>query len=579
MATYTIIYPPTVSWHEPIFQRPHQLLSEFARQGHFSIFVNQVSDGNGDYWFAFDNLCISNNLEATLDDPKIKERMNGTKIALWVSLPKTINLKDIVKPDIIVFDYIDESIEEFSAWKDKLDQSMDIADIIFVASKKLYDLTYPMYPEKTYLLRNAADIRQYVRKEYVLPKDLLPLKKKYRYIVGFIGSLQSWVDYPLIAEMARLRPRWGFVLIGPEYYSTKSLKNIPNIHLLGPKKYHTLYHYVKNFDVGIVPFQVRDMTDSSNPIKMYEYLAAGIPVVATPIKECKALFPIVRVARTGLGSVKRIEEVLYYSNREKHLYLQIAKNNSWEKRVIESVNRLNEISPKLVVGMLVKNEAKRYLKDVIKNISLFADELVVLDDNSTDETVDVIKRNSTIPTHVTFMENGNFGENEIGLRKKLYQLVLEKNPDWYMIIDADEIFSKASREKFEQLMKQDEVDVWGFKLYDMWDEKHYRSDEHWNAHEYPTLMLVRNIKGFRPEWRETPIHCGRIPSNLWDLRTKSTDIMKIKHYGWANPTDRKKKYERYVKFDPTGEYRGNIDQYLSILDKRPNLILWDDENE
>ncbi|MFV9510025.1 glycosyltransferase [Tepidibacillus sp. LV47] len=576
MPRYTIIYPPTVSWHEPIFQRPHQLLKEFARQGHFSIFANKVTDGHGDYWFASENLCISNDLKATLDHPMIKEKVKETKVVLWVTLPETIDLKDLVHPDIIVFDYIDESTEEFSAWKYKLDESMELADIIFVASKKLYDLTHAQYPQKTYLLPNAADIRKYFQKKYILPKDLRPLKRKYKLIVGFIGSLQSWVDYKLIKEMAILRPKWGFVLIGPEYFPATILKRIPNVHFLGPKRYRILHHYVKNFDVGIIPFQVREMTNSSSPIKMYEYLAAGIPVVATPIKECKRLSPIVRIARTGKGSVKKIEEAIYYSKKEKHLYLQIAKNNSWEKRVQEIILKFNGMRQKLVVGMLVKNEANRYLKRVIENISSYADELVVLDDKSIDDTVDVIRKTSTIPTYITSIDNGNFYENEIELRKRLYQLVLSRNPDWFMIVDADEIFDQASREKFEKLMNQNEVDVWGFKLYDMWDETHYRSDEYWRAHEYSTLMLVRNIRGFQPEWRETPIHCGRLPSNLWSLRTKSTELMKIKHYGWADPEDRKKKYERYMKYDPKGEYRGNIEQYLSILDEKPNLVSWDD---
>lgn len=88
-----------------------------------------------------------------------------------------------------------------------------------------------------------------------------------------------------------------------------------------------------NFDVGIIPFQVRDMTNSASPIKMYEYLVAGIPVVATPIKECEALSPYVRTATTGKGYILKIEKAIKVSKYERQGYLKIAQKNSWTQRV------------------------------------------------------------------------------------------------------------------------------------------------------------------------------------------------------------------------------------------------------
>lgn len=229
---------------------------------------------------------------------------------------------------------------------------------------------------------------------------------------------------------------------------------------------------------------------------------------------------------------------------------------------------------KLIVGMLVKNEAGRYLTKVIENINLFADELVVLDDQSTDPSMDLIKSLSSIPTFIHPNYYGHFS-NEIVLRKNLYAKILERKPDWFMVIDADEVYSGARREIFDQLMEQSEVDVWGFRLYDLWDEQHYRADALWKAHEYYTPMLARYIKDFKPIWRETPQHCGRLPQNVWSLRNSGTDLMKIKHFGWICRADRLRKYKRYMENDPEGKY-GSLEQYKSIVDPCPNLVRWFD---
>lgn len=229
---------------------------------------------------------------------------------------------------------------------------------------------------------------------------------------------------------------------------------------------------------------------------------------------------------------------------------------------------------KLVVGMLVKNEADRYLAQVIENICLFADELVVLDDQSTDGTVSLIRAKSTIPVFIHPNYFYSFA-NEIVLRKMLYEKILERNPDWHMVIDADEVYHRASRVLFDQLINQNEVDVWGFRLYDMWDEKHYRADHLWRAHEFYAYMLVRFRPEFKPLWRETPQHCGRLPVNMVTLRVRGTELMKIKHYGWARAADRVKKYERYKLYDPEAKY-GVKEQYESILDTSPNLVRWMD---
>lgn len=341
---FTFIYPPTVNWNGAIFQRPHQLFAEFARQGHFAIFTNKTDDGKGIFWTVNKNLCISNDLSKTLADPGIKAIMTDTEKIFWVSYPPTFSCRDMVVPDLTVFDYLDESVDEFSFWQDGLDECIKSSDVIFVVSRRLLELVDTRCPNKAFLVPNGADIRQFMQEDISIPKDMKRLKEAYRYVVGFTGSLESWIDFHLIKEMAQERPDWAFVLIGPENCDTCGVKDIPNVHFLGAKKYPELVNYVKNFDAGIIPFQVRDMTNSANPIKMYEYLAAGIPVVATPIRECAALAPYIRTAGTGKESVIKIEEAIKASKGEKQDYIKLATENSWTRRVEKIVSILKPIT-------------------------------------------------------------------------------------------------------------------------------------------------------------------------------------------------------------------------------------------
>lgn len=341
MNRFCIIYPPTVSWGEKIYQRPHQILAEFARKGHFSILANKDDDGQGTYWFPMPGLCIANDLDSTLSSPEIRAKMSGATVVFWNSWPKLITMKDNIRPDLTVFDYIDEASEEFSHWQEGLEESIEAANLIVCASDRLYEIIRSKYPHKrTCIVKNGADLHLFQQSQAVLPNDLAQLKHRYTNIIGFHGSLQSWIDYQLIADIAAKRPDWGIVLVGPEYYLETVCKERSNIHFLGHKPYQELHHYVRHFDVGLIPFQVRKLTHSSNPIKMYEYLAAGIPVVATPIHECVQFQPYVRIAHSADEFVQKIGEAIHVTQQERLTYRTIAQQHAWTERVNKILSEL-----------------------------------------------------------------------------------------------------------------------------------------------------------------------------------------------------------------------------------------------
>lgn len=231
----------------------------------------------------------------------------------------------------------------------------------------------------------------------------------------------------------------------------------------------------------------------------------------------------------------------------------------------------------ITLAMLVRNEAGRYLKRVLEHAAQYIDRAVILDDASEDETVEVCRKTlQDIPLTLVSNREPAFA-NEIVLRKQLWELAAGTNPDWLLILDADEIFEDRAAKELRLLAADPEVDVYYFRLYDMWDENHYREDEYWRAHHSYRPFLVRYLPGFPYRWRETPLHCGRFPLNVTELRGKTSQL-RIKHLGWLKPADRLAKYYRYKKLDPAGQY-GIMGQYLSILDPRPNLVEWREEPE
>ncbi len=234
--------------------------------------------------------------------------------------------------------------------------------------------------------------------------------------------------------------------------------------------------------------------------------------------------------------------------------------------------KITNYKTKLTAGLLVRNEADRYLTKVLSQLILYADEIIILDDHSEDSTVAVCNKIlNKIPHQIVCNPITEF-HNEISLRKKLWSLVTASHPDWIIILDADEMFEEQAPAEIRRLLADVNTDVYYFRLYDMWTEDSYIEQEFWQAHKIYRPLLVRYREDFNYEWYEAPLHCGRLPHNILKLPGRQSRL-RVKHYGWMNPQDRIEKYFRYKKLDPQAKY-GIKNQYLSILDPKPNLIKW-----
>ncbi len=252
-----------------------------------------------------------------------------------------------------------------------------------------------------------------------------------------------------------------------------------------------------------------------------------------------------------------------YSPRQ----LQPQKSLTEKRRVKIGKNHLTLV-------MLVRNEADRYLHQMLTETSKFIDAAVILDDASTDETpaiCEAILSEAGIPLVLQRNQEHGF-HNEIELRRQLWELAIATDPDWLLFLDADEIFEKQTSQVISFLLEDSRWDFYSFRLYDFWDAKHYREDHYWQAHLNYRPFLLRYQPEYDYCWAEQPLHCGRMPKNVTTYPGMLSKL-RVKHYGWATEAARKSKYQFYLQHDSEGTW-GILEQYQSILDPNPHLIRW-----
>lgn len=227
---------------------------------------------------------------------------------------------------------------------------------------------------------------------------------------------------------------------------------------------------------------------------------------------------------------------------------------------------------KLVLAMTVHNEADKYLRSVLEDAKAYISEAVIVDDASTDNTAEVCREVlKGIPLTIVRNDVSKFS-NEIELRKQLWAEVCKRNPDWIVVLDADQMYEKEFKNYVRYLISIPGINSYASRLFDLWSENTFRNDQYWQAHNYYKPFLLRYQPGLKEEWRETAQHCGSYPMSYNQLPSTATE-WRLKHYGWAKQEDRIAKYYRYKRLDPDAKF-GIKEQYESILDPNPYLLAW-----
>jgi glycosyltransferase involved in cell wall biosynthesis len=347
-----------------VFQRPNHLLSRFSKHQRV-FFIEEPIFHDGDEKLEIENynenlFVVTPHIKGGLSEEEVQNRqrqfinklftnMNIERYFSWYYTPMALPFTDHLSPEVVVYDCMDE----LSAFKFAPPQLTILekellrkADVVFTGGQSIYEAKKDAH-HNIYAFPSSIDKHHFgkARKIKQDPEDQkhIPYPR-----FGFFGVIDERFDIELIDAVAKAKPDWQFILLGPIVkIDPESLPRYRNVHYLGGKKYEELPEYLAGWDIAMVAFAMNESTKFISPTKTPEYLAAGKPVISTPIRDVVRPYgdnKLVHIVSNADEFIKAAEKEL--SKKRKTSWLKKVDDfllyNSWDRSWGQMVRHIED---------------------------------------------------------------------------------------------------------------------------------------------------------------------------------------------------------------------------------------------
>lgn len=347
-----VVFDSRVGWNIPLFQRSQHMANELTDDGYLYFYrtseqfdphvktVEKLKDRL--YLVNMANFALQNAMFDLLKEYKGHKFLSLYSTDVYLD-EQYIKEKYIDNGFKIIYEYIDELSDEISGHlpdfvydrhKNIIEDKTNIA--VGSADKLIEEIEEIRGKENVAMITNGVQYDHWQYRSDEVPEKLKDIVSKGNPIIGYFGALAKWFDYELLKKVAKERPNYEIVLIGFLYdnsFKDSKIDELENVHYLGIVDYKELNQYSQYFTISTIPFLLNDITESTSPVKLFEYMAMGHPIVTTDMRECRK-YKSVLIGKSHEDFIEKLDFALTLDKKDEYYnYLkEEALANTWREK-------------------------------------------------------------------------------------------------------------------------------------------------------------------------------------------------------------------------------------------------------